>query len=164
MRIRPGLDTSLFFRLPTTIVCASLVLGVTSAASAAAPHEVTLASASQALAFCQSGAMGVDNIDYIISPTGLVQFGPGYNCVQQAATKKNTPTVHTAMLVSGSGAISECTVASAMPAVKLCEGGGLGEYDIAFISGPRYNTVGGRGYGCDIVVHKDGNIGNAICK
>ena len=141
---------------------AALVLGLAAPASAT-PYEANLASESQALTYCQSGTMGTNDIGYISSSTGAVQFGPGYNCVQKKATKKDTKTITTAVLVDGSGTVSECKLARQANAVALCNSGGIGLYDIDYISGKLYKTIGGQGYSCDIVKHV-GGIGNAICK
>ena len=59
--------------------------------------------------------------------------------------------------------VSECALAKPKSAEALCNGGGIGFYDIAYVLGGLYKTIGGEGYGCDIVKHV-GNIGNAVCK
>ena len=162
MRIHPATNTSVFLRLAAAIGCASLALGMATPASAA-PYEVNLASESQALTYCQSGSMPTNDIAYISSPTGAVQFGPGYNCVQKTAGKKATKDIADGLLVNGSGTVKECALARAKTAVTLCNEGGVGLYDIAYVFSGLYKTIGGPGYGCDIVKHV-GNIGNAICK
>ena len=166
MHAAPPKIVSVIKRLSAVSLCASAITGAAAPAFAAAPPtEATLASTSQALAFCQSNAMGSADIAYINGPNGVVQFGPKYNCAQMAATKSITPAITTAIRVdSTSGAISECKVAIPMGAVKLCNAGGIGKFDIAYILGGLYRTIGGQGYNCGIKVHKTVAIGAAICK
>ena len=45
-----------------------------------------LADATTALAFCNSGAMGIYNIDYINGRPGRTISGPGYGCVVNFST------------------------------------------------------------------------------
>jgi hypothetical protein len=59
--------------------------------------------------------------------------------------------------------VSECTLASAKQAIALCNSGGIGEYDIAYIAGPAATVIGGPGYGCSTNI-TNLSIGNAICK
>jgi hypothetical protein len=48
--------------------------------------ECKLVSAMQAVAFCESGAMGTYNIDYIGGKVGKTMSGPGYGCVVNFST------------------------------------------------------------------------------
>jgi hypothetical protein len=48
--------------------------------------ECKLASATKAIAFCQSGAMGEWDIDYISGKVGKTLNGPGYGCVVNHST------------------------------------------------------------------------------
>jgi hypothetical protein len=48
--------------------------------------ECKLASATKAIAFCQSGAMGEWDIDYISGKIGKTLNGPGYGCVVNHST------------------------------------------------------------------------------
>ena len=142
--------------------CAALLLGMAPAASAA-PHEVNLASTDQAAAYCKSGSMGTNDIAYINSNDGAVQFGPGYKCVQKKAKKQATKKVSTALAVDGSGNVSECKLANAATSKKLCNNGGIGIYDIDYILGGLYKKIGGPGYGCG-TGKQVGGIANAVCK
>ncbi len=151
-----------FMRLAAAAGCASFLLGMASAASAA-PHEVNLASTDQAASYCQSGSMGTNDIAYINSNDGAVQFGPGYKCVQKKAVKKDTKNVSQALSVDGSGNVSECKLANAASSKKLCNNGGIGIYDIDYILGGLYKKIGGPGYGCS-TGKQVGGIANAVCK
>ena len=76
MRTYPNMTTSVA-RLAVAIGCTPFLFGMAASASAATPYEVNLASESQALAYCQSGSMPTNDIAYINSSKGLVQFGAG---------------------------------------------------------------------------------------
>jgi hypothetical protein len=122
-------QSSVFAHRPAGIVSAALVLGMAGFAGPAAAKgiaEVTLASADQALAYCQSGKMKAGDIAYITGGPGLVQYGPDQNCAQQVATKGK---ITKAVQVVGTK-VSECKLASSKKAVAFCEGGSMGEWDI----------------------------------
>ena len=125
----------------------------------AATKEIALAPPNLALKFCQSGKMKTNNIDYIAGTGGFAQFGPGYDCVQQVPTGT---TITTAMSAVGKK-VKECKLANAKSAILFCEDGGMGEYDIAYISGKINHTISGPGYGCS-VGYSTSSIGNALCK
>jgi hypothetical protein len=154
-------SSSLFTFLPGAVVAAALVLGMTVPmhTAAAAAKEVTLASAKQALKYCQSGKMPSSDIAYISGAGGVAQFGPGSNCVQQVPSKT---LVKKAVEVSGTR-ILECNLAGPTIATQLCQNGGMGEWDIGYISGKPGRTMSGVGYGC-VVNYSTTGIGNAICK
>ncbi len=147
-------------RLQSSVACAAFALALTISLDAqAATKEIVLASPSQALAFCQSGKMKTYDIDYINGTGGLAQSGPGYNCTQQIPTGTG---VGNAILVNGSK-VKECKLANAKQAVLFCQDGGMGTYDIAYISGKVDHTISGPGYGCTVGFSTSG-IGNALCK
>jgi hypothetical protein len=146
-----------FSALPAGIVAVAIALGATAASAATA--EVTLASSSQALTYCQSGKMPSGDIAYIAGGPGLVQYGPGSDCTQAVATKIS---VKKAIEVSGSK-VKECKLVNATTAVTFCNSGSMGEWDIDYISGKVGKTISGPGYGC-VVNDSTSSIGNAICK
>ena len=144
------------------IVSAALVLGIAgfgASSAAATTREVILATADQALAYCQSGKMLSGDIAYIAGGPRIVQYGPDQNCAQQVAKKI---TVSKAVQAVGSE-ISECRLATAATALSFCQGGSMGEWDIDYIRGRIGKTVNGPGYGCT-VNHSTSSIGNAVCK
>jgi len=140
------------------ILSAAFLLGVAASGQARAkPAEVTLASPAEALAYCKAGKMAKTDIAYINGTGGLSQYG-AKGCPQQSPKGK----VKNALEVNG-GTTSECALASATQAVKLCDDGGVGEYDIDLIAGKVGHTLSGPGYGC-VVNFSTSGIGNAICK
>jgi len=141
------------------IISAALIAGLTAPADAKGIREVSLASTSQALAYCQSGKMPANDIAYIAGAPGLAQYGPSQECAQQVPTKGK---ITKAVQVVGTK-VSECTLAKKKPAIAFCQGGGMGEWDIDYISGKVGQTLNGPGYGCD-VNFSTSSIGNAICK
>lgn len=149
--------------LPARIVSAVLVLGMAGFGSPASAgkgiREVTLAMPDQALAYCQSGKMPSGDIGYIAGGPKLVQYGPDQNCVQQVATKIR---VTKSVQVVGTR-VSECKLASATAAIAFCQSGGMGEWDIDYISGKVGKTLNGPGYGCN-VNYSTSSIGNAVCR
>jgi hypothetical protein len=153
---------SMFTRLPAGMVSAALVLGMAGFAGPAAAKpiaEVTLATADQALTYCQSGKMKAGDIAYIAGGPGLVQYGPDQDCAQQVATKGK---ITKAVQVVGTK-VSECKLAKSKQAILFCQSGEMGEWDIDYISGKVGQTLNGPGYGCD-VNFSTSSIGNAICK
>ena len=136
----------------------ALVMTLSGHASAAT-KEIVLASPKEALKYCKSGKMPSSDIDYISGSAALAQYGPGQNCIQQAAA---VDTVKKAIQVSGKR-VSACNLASAKSAVTFCESGAMGEYDIAYIVGKVGKTISGPGYGCTVNYSTSG-IGNALCK
>ena len=122
-------------------------------------REVTLASADQALAYCQSGKMPAGDIAYIAGGPDLVQYGPDQSCAQKVAKKIKVTRV---IQVVGSK-VSECHPARASAAVAFCNAGSMGEWDIDYISGNIGKTINGPGYGCT-VNKSTSSIGNAVCK
>jgi len=153
---------SAFARLPAGIVSAALVLGVAGLAAPATAktvQEVTLASADQALAYCQSGKMASGDIAYIAGGPGLVQYGPDQNCAQQVATKIK---VKKSIQIVGTK-VSECKNASPKDALQFCQSGSMGEWDIDYVSGKVGKTLSGPGYGC-VVGFSTSSIGNSVCK
>jgi hypothetical protein len=146
----------------SSVVSAALVLalaGFAVPASAKALSEVTLASADQALAYCQSGKMKAGDVAYIAGGPGLVQYGPDKSCAQSVPTKGK---VTKAVQVVGTK-VSECKLATAKKALPFCQDGAMGEWDIDYISGKVGQTLNGPGYGCD-VNFSTSTIGNGICK
>jgi hypothetical protein len=133
----------------------ALGLGVYGHAMAATTTEVDLASSSQALKFCKGGTQ--KGVAYFNGTAGDAQY-VDRKC-SQAVPKK---AVSDALLVTGSK-VSECKLATAKQAIKLCNEGGMGEYDIAYIKGPAATVIGGPGYGCTTNITTL-SIGNAICK
>ena len=130
----------------------ALCAGASGHALAAAPTEVNLASSDQALAFCQGGTQ--KGTAYFNGTEA--QFTK--KCAQAAPTKR----VAAALQVTGS-TVSECKLATAKQAIALCNAGGIGLYDIAYVSGPALTVIGGPGYGCT-TNQTTLSIGNAICK
>lgn len=152
----------LFVRLPIGFVSVTLVLGAagfTVSAAAKPIREVTLATAAQALTYCQSGKMPSGDIAYIAGGPGLVQYGPDQNCVQQVPTKG---AITKSIQVLGAR-ISECKLASAAKAIQFCNSGAMGEWDIDYIAGKVGKTINGPGYGCT-VNFSTSSIGNAVCR
>ena len=146
----------------SAIVSAALVLGIAGLAAPAAAkgiREVTLASTSQALTYCQSGKMPANDIAYIAGGPGLVQYGPSQSCAQQVPTKGK---ITKAIQIVGTH-VSECKLSKSKPAVQWCQSGAMGEWDIDYIAGKVGLTLNGPGYGCD-VNQSTSTIGNAICK
>jgi hypothetical protein len=132
-------------------------LGASGHALAAAATEVDLASSEQALAYCQAGNLPKGSVAYFVGTAGEAQYAKK-KCAQAVPTKKVTA----ALQVNGS-TVSECKLASAKEAIALCNNGGIGEYDIAYIAGPAATVIGGPGYGCSTNI-TNLSIGNAVCK
>jgi hypothetical protein len=145
--------------LKTGIVAAVVALGagVSVPALAKAPVEVNLASPAQALTYCKAGSLPKGDVAYFNGTAGDAQYAKK-KCAQ--AVPKNK--VRDALLVTGS-TVSECKLASAAEAITLCNSGGIGEYDIAYIAGPAATVIGGPGYDCS-TNQTTLSIGNAICK
>jgi hypothetical protein len=138
----------------------AVVLAISlSGQASAATKEIVLASPAAALKYCQSGKMPSSDIDYIAGAAALAQYGPGQNCIQQAAA---VDTVKKALQQSGKR-VSACNLANAKAAITFCESGAMGEYDIAYIGGKVGKTISGPGYGC-VVNFSTSGIGNALCK
>jgi hypothetical protein len=154
--------TRLIDKQGSMLVSAVLVLGMAGFAVPAAAKpigEVPLASADQALAYCQSGKMKAGDIAYIAGGPGLVQYGPDQSCAQQVATKGK---LTKAIQIVGTK-VSECKLANAKKAVAFCQSGAMGEWDIDYITGKVSMAVSGPGYGCGVGVTTS-SIGNAVCK
>ena len=152
---------SLNSKLPT-LVSAAIVMGAigfNAGPAAATMQEIVLATPDQALAYCQSGKMPAGDIAYIAGGPGLVQYGPDQSCVQEIPTKIS---ITKAIKVVGSK-VKECKLAGAKAAVPFCENGGIGEWDIDYISGKVGKTLNGPGYGCN-VNFSTSSIGNAVCR
>jgi hypothetical protein len=145
-------------RLPAGIVAAAFAvgLGASGQALAASPTEVALATAAQALTYCQAGSLPKGGVAYFGGTAGAAQFAK--KCAQAVPNKS----VKDALLVTGS-TVSECKLATAKQAAALCNAGDMGEWDIAYIAGPAGTVIGGPGYGCGTSI-TTGGIGNAICK
>jgi hypothetical protein len=145
--------------LKSGIIAAALAVGVGASghALAAKATEVDLASPAQALTYCQAGSLPKGSVAYFNGTAGDAQFAKK-KCAQAVPTKK----VKEALLVTGS-TVSSCALASAKDAIALCNNGGMGTYDIAYIAGPAATVIGGPGYGCS-TNHTTLSIGNAICK
>jgi hypothetical protein len=144
-------------RVKTGIVAAGLALGLCASGQALAAKtatEVNLASSAQALAFCQAGSL--KGVAYFSGTAGDAQFVK--KCTQAVPTKS----VKDALLVTGS-TVSECKLATAKQAIALCNNGGIGTYDIAYIAGAPATVIGGPGYGCSTNQTTLG-IGNAVCQ
>jgi hypothetical protein len=137
---------------------AALALGI-AAPAAAATREIDLATPAQALAYCQSGKMPGSDIAYINGGPKLVQYGPSSNCAQKVAKKID---VKKAILASGKH-VAECNLSSPAKAITFCNDGGMGEYDIGYVTGKVGKTISGPGYGC-VVNFSSSSIGNAICR
>lgn len=147
-------------RLRTGALAAVAALGVTvSVQASAAPKEVVLASPAAALAYCQAGNVLAGDIAYIAGAGGLAQFGPDTQCAQQVPVKTK---VKTTLYVKGKHT-AECKMVGAAEALKFCQSGAMGEYDIAYIAGKVGQTLSGPGYGC-IVNFSNVSLGNAICR
>jgi hypothetical protein len=148
-------------RIITTSIFAAAALVFTAQAQAkkGTPTEITLASPAQALAYCQAGSMGANDIAYINGANGLAQYGSAKNCAQQIPAKGK---VSTALEVNGS-TVSECKLVTAKEAVTLCNDGDLGEWNIDYIAGKIGYTISGPGYGCNVGTSTSG-IGTALCK
>jgi hypothetical protein len=145
-------------RLPAAILSAAFVLGMTASGQAfATPKEVNLASSAEALAYCKAGKMAKTDIAYFNGASGISQYG-AKGCPQQSPKGK----VRLALANNGKKT-SECYLASPTQAVKLCNDGGVGEYDIDLIAGKVGQTLSGPGYGC-VVNFSTSSIGNAICR
>jgi hypothetical protein len=162
--IKPGAVSA---RLKTGVAAAMFALGVGGSGHALAkttadpvrparPTEVVLATPAQASAFCEAGSMTKGSVAYINGTAGESEYAK--KCTQ-AVPKKS---VKEALLVTGS-TVSECKLASAKEAIALCNDGGIGYYDIAYIAGPVATVIGGPGYGCTTNQTTLG-IGNAVCK
>jgi hypothetical protein len=142
------------------LLSAAAALGIiVAAAASAATHEVDLATASQALAYCKSGKMPGSDIAYINGGPGLVQYGPNEHCKQRIPTDI---AIKKAVQFNGKHA-SECNLSSAAQATAFCNGGSMGEYDIDYINGKVGRTISGPGYGC-VVNYSSSSIGNAVCR
>ncbi len=148
-----GLSAGLKAGMMATVV--ALCVGAAAHALAATVTEVDLASPAQALKFCKDGGLAKDHA-YFNGAAGLSQFAR--NCAQSVPKKIGKH----ALLATGKK-VSECKLATATQAVALCNAGGIGEYDIAYIAGPAATVIGGPGYGCTTNITNLG-IGNAICQ
>jgi hypothetical protein len=134
----------------------ALCVGASGHAQAATVTEVDLASSAQALTYCKAGSLKKGSVAYFNGTAGDAQFAK--KCAQ-SVPKKN---VKEALLVSGK-TVSSCKLATASQAIALCNAGGIGEYDIAYIAGPAATVIGGPGYGCTTNITTLG-IGNAVCQ
>jgi hypothetical protein len=144
-------------RLPSGILSAAFVLGMTASSQAfATPKEVDLATAAQALTYCQAGKMAKGDVAYF-NGADIAQYAKA--CAQKTPAKGN---VQKAIQFNGTKT-SECKLASATQAVTLCNAGGVGTWDIDLIAGKVGHTLSGPGYGCT-VNFSTSSIGNAICK
>ena len=145
-------------RLQSGIAAAILAVGLGASGHALAktPVEVDLASPAQALTYCQAGSLPTGSVAYFDGTAGDAQYAK--NCKQAVPTKK----VKEAILLKGSK-VTSCKLASVADAITLCNNGGIGEYDIAYIAGPVATVIGGPGYGCS-TNQTTLSIGNAICK
>jgi len=155
-------SSSKFTRPHIATIAAAFALGIGASGQAlAGAREATLASAEQALAYCQSGAMKYTDVAYFNGSAGEAQFGPNPKdkCAQKVPT---TAKVIKALVVTGT-TVSQCTLATAKRSQMLCNAGGIGEWDIDYILGPVATVIGGPGYGCGTSI-TTGGIGNAICK
>jgi hypothetical protein len=141
------------------VAAAVFALAVTASghAMAASPTEVDLATSAQALAYCKAGSLPKGSIAYFNGTAGEAQYA-AKKCTQAVPPKK----VKEALLVTGS-TVSECKLATAKQAIALCNSGGIGEYDIAYIAGPAATVIGGPGYGCT-TNQTTLSIGNAVCQ
>jgi hypothetical protein len=138
---------------------AALTLALTASghARAATVTEVDLATSAQAKAYCKAGSLPKGSIAYFNGTAGDAQYATK-KCTQAVPTKK----VKDALLVTGS-TVSECKLATAKQAIALCNSGGIGEYDIAYIAGAAATVIGGPGYGCT-TNQTTLSIGNAVCQ
>ncbi len=134
----------------------ALCVGASGHALAASASEVDLASSAQALAYCQAGSLSKGSVAYFNGTAGAAQYAK--KCAQAVPTRK----VKDALEVNGS-TVSECKLASAKQAIALCNNGGIGFYDIAYIAGPAATVIGGPGYGCT-TNQTTLSIGNAVCQ
>lgn len=162
------MSDSVLAHLQAGIVSAALVLAMAGFGEAPASakemlrptiQEVILATPDQALAYCQSGKMPAGDIAYIAGAPGLAQYGPDQSCVQQVPTKI---AVSQAIKVVGDH-VKLCRLVGARKAIAFCQNGGVGEWDIDYVSGKVGKTLSGPGYGC-VVNFSTSTIGNAICR
>jgi hypothetical protein len=146
---------------PSTLKSAAALFALALVAAghvhAATVTEVDLATAAQAKKYCKSGDLPKGSVAYFNGTAGEAQFSPK-KCTQAVPTKK----VKDALLVTGS-TVSECKLATAKQAITLCNAGGIGEYDIAYIAGAPATVIGGPGYGCTTNITTL-SIGNAVCQ
>ena len=145
-------------RLKHGVVAAVIAVGVGASghALAAKPTEVDLATPAQALTFCKAGSLPKGGLAYFNGTAGDAQFAQ--KCKQAVPNKK----VKDALLVSGS-TVSECKLATPKQAIALCNAGGIGTYDIAYVAGAPATVIGGPGYGCTTNITTL-SIGNAVCQ
>ena len=146
-RLRNGVAAAVF----------ALDLGAAGHAVAASVTEVDLATAAQAKKYCKAGSLPQGSVVYFNGTAGDAQYA-SKKCSQAVPTKK----VKDALLVTGS-TVSECKLATAKQAIALCNSGGIGEYDIAYVAGPAATVIGGPGYGCT-TNQTTLSIGNAVCQ
>jgi hypothetical protein len=146
-------------RLRLSLAAAALALSMAAAghAHAATVTEVDLATAAQAKKYCKGGSLPKGSVAYFNGTAGDAQFA-SKKCTQAVPTTK----VKDALLVNG-GTVSECKLATAKQAIALCNAGGIGEYDIAYIAGAPATVIGGPGYGCTTNITTL-SIGNAVCQ
>ena len=140
------------------ILSAAMGLGLMASAQAAV-KEITLASPAQALAYCKAGNMMPADIAYFAGAGGLAQYG-SKGCPQQVPPHG---TVANALGLKGKNKVTECSMASPAQALKFCNSGAMGTYDIDYISGKIGRTLSGPGYGC-VVNYSSVSLGNAVCK
>jgi hypothetical protein len=134
----------------------ALCVGASAHALAATVTEVDLATPAQAKKFCKAGSLPKGGVAYFNGTAGDAQFEK--RCKQAVPTKA----VKDALQASGS-TVSECKLATAKQAITLCNSGGIGEYDIAYIAGAPATVIGGPGYGCT-TNQTSLSIGNAVCQ
>jgi hypothetical protein len=103
--------------------------------------------------------MPTNDVAYITGGPGLVQYGPGASCAQSVPKKG---VITKAIKVHGKN-VSECFLLGASKAVTLCDDGGIGTYNIDYISGKIGHTISGPGYGC-VANFSSSSIGTAVCK
>jgi hypothetical protein len=149
-----------YLRVLAGILSATFALGITvSAPASAATKEVDLAARTEAFAYCQSGKMPASDIAYIAGGARRVQYGPNRDC-RQARTVRII--ISKAIFASGKR-IAECNLSPRPKAIAYCEGGGMGEQDIAYVAGKIGKSIYGPGYGC--VLHRtDTVMSKALCK
>ncbi|HTZ69403.1 MAG TPA: hypothetical protein VMB71_02030 [Acetobacteraceae bacterium] len=154
-----GNASSALARLPVGMVAAAFAFSLTvPGVASAAPKEIGLASTSQALTYCQSGAMPANDVAYIAGAPGVVQYGPAKNCVQQVGKGK----IKKALYTKGKN-VKECNLVSAQAAVSFCDSGEMGTWNIDYIKGKIDTTISGPGYGCGVGTSTS-SIGTALCK
>ena len=147
-------------RVPVGVLSAVTSVGLMISVQAqAAVKEITLASPAQALAYCKAGNMMPADIAYFAGAGGLAQYG-SKGCPQQVPP---SGTVANALGVKGKNKVLECKMVSAAQALKFCNSGAMGTYDIDYISGKVGRTLSGPGYGC-VVNYSSVSLGNAVCK